>query len=64
MDLRTDPTSQWFQDLRRSLIEPCLKPGEVVEGPGCDSFGAVRVDDIVGREDKEVARVTDHLMKR
>ena len=59
--------AQWFQELKRSLIEAGLTP--CAEAPtlwrGQDVILLVHVDDmILGGEQKEVARVTDHLMKR
>ena len=59
--------AQWFQELRRRLIEAGLTP--CAEAPtlwkGQDVILLVHVDDmILGGEEKEVARVTDHLMKR
>ena len=59
--------AQWFQELRRSLIEagltPCAEAPTLWRGQGVILL--VHVDDmILGGEEKEVARVTDHLMKR
>ena len=58
--------AQWFQELRKSLIEAGLKP--CAEAPtlwrGQDVILLVHVDDMIrGGEEKEAARVTDHLMK-
>ena len=59
--------ARWFQELRKSLVEAGLAP--CAEAPtlwrGLDAILLVHVDDmILGGEEKEVARVTDHLMKR